>query len=189
MKMSKKENDESLEVSQGLEVSETIVSDDQFDLTVLKKDIENHEREVKNAVNQTIIDKANFQQETENLQQESERLETFQDAIKELLEFIFSFVNRPLERVDVSKFDAKFTDELTEKIMKLVPKDQMDVVQKFVGLGNKSNSAIQVLKIMKFFMFLSQELFKRFDEYNMYRKTHDKPKMKISLPKKDKPEA
>lgn len=180
--MSKKEKVENIEPSNVVELSEIIVSDDEFDLTVLRSDIENAEKEAKNAINQEIIDKATFQQETEKTQ-------TFKESIIEALEFLFSFVNRKLEKRDISKFDIKFIDELTEKILKLIPKDQLVNVEKFLGAGDKSKASVQIFRIVKLLMFISQEIYKRFDEYELYREAQGKPQLKIAFKKKDKTEA
>lgn len=186
--MVKKENIDEIEPSNVVELSETIISDEQFDLTVLKSDIENAEREAKDAISQKIIDQANFQQETEIVQQEAEKIQTFKESLNEALEFLFSFVNRKLEKMDVSKFDTKFIDEFVEKLLKTVPKDQMNVVEKFLGAGDKSKASVQIFRIVKLLMFLSQEVYKRFDEYELYRKTHEKPPLKLAFKKKDKSE-
>jgi len=193
--MVKKEKIESFEVDEVIEPSENIPSDNEFDLSVLKKDLENAEKEAKEAVNRKLIEQANIQQDTENIQQdteniqqETENIQTVNEALKEILEFGFSFVNRRFRKVDVSSFDNKFIDELIEKLMKLIPKDQVKNFHKVIGLTDKTNLSIQLLKIGKFIMFISQELMDRYDEYIVYRDINEMPKLKFQLHKKDKTE-
>ncbi|MHA1292222.1 MAG: hypothetical protein ACTSQJ_06090 [Promethearchaeota archaeon] len=185
--MSKKEKIENLESNENIDLSETIDSVDEFDLSVLKSDIENAEREAKNAINQKIIDQANFQKETENVQQEIEKIQTFKESVMEALEFLFSFVNRKLEKMDVSKFDSEFIEQFTEKFLKIIPKDQMSNVEEFLGAGDKSKASLQIFRVVKFLMFLSKEIYKRIDEYAIYRETHEKQPLKMSF-KKNKTE-
>jgi len=188
LKMVKTENNPNIQPTEVIEVPEIVVSNDQFDLTVLKTDLENAEREAKAAINQNIIDQANIQKDAENLQKNIENFQSINEAFKELLEFGFSFLNKSLEKVDVSTFDSKFIDEFMERLMKVIPKDQVKNFQRIIGLTDKTNTSIQLLKIGKFLMFVIQELYTRFDEYRLYRKLHEKPPLKFQIPKKAKPE-
>jgi len=176
--MVKKENIENTDVVIVSEVSENIADDNQFDLSVLKTDIEKAEKEAKEAIQQELINKANFQKESKILEVQAESIQDFEEEFKDFLEFIFSFLNKYFEKIDVSKLDSEFTSEFTTKLFALIPKEQLDNVKKFIGAGNKTNASKNIFKVMKFIYFISQEIYKRFDEYKLYKKTHNVGKKK-----------
>ena len=168
--MLKKESNVVVSDSEVIDLTENSSSDNEFDLSVLKKDIDNAEKEAKEAINESMINQANLQKDTENIQVETENNLDFSESLVELLEFGFSFLNKKLERVDVSQFDKEFINDFVEKLMKLIPSNQLDKVKNFIGAGNKSNSAKNIFKIFAFLSFISQELYKRFDEYQAFKK-------------------
>ena len=168
--MSKKESLPTLEASNVVDLSESKDSPNEFDLSVLKSDIENQEKEVKEAIQQDLINKANLQKDTEIIPVNAENNADFAESLSGLLEFAFSFLNKKLERVEVSQFDKQFINDFIEKLLKLIPNDQMSKIKNFIGAGNKSNSAKNIFKIFAFLSFISQELYKRFDEYQAFKK-------------------
>ena len=175
--MSRKDNKETENDSEVLEVSEIIEPSDEFDLSVLKSDINNAEKKLKDSINQRLIDQANEQKDDENFQEKNEKIQSFDEVVVEFLEFLFSFVNRKLDKMDVSKFDNKFANDLVEKLMPVISKDQMNKLLEYVGAGNKFDSSKRLFRISKLLMFISQEIFSRYDEYNAYREAHGKSKL------------
>ena len=168
--MSKKESLPTLEASNVVDLTESKETENEFDLSVLKDDIEHQAKEAKEAIQQGLINQANLQKDAEIIPETAESNADFAESLEGLLEFAFSFLNKKLERVDVSQFDKNFINDFVEKLMKLIPNDQMDKIKKFIGAGNKSNSAKNVFKIFAFLSFISQELYKRYDEYQTYKK-------------------
>lgn len=176
--MVKKEKSDMIEVAEIIEPSENIASDNEFDLSVLKSDIENAEKEAKEAIQKKLIEQADFQKDTENIQEEAETLESFEEILKEFLEFLFEFPNKYFEKKDISKLDTDFTNDFTDKLIAIIPKNQMEVVKKFIGAGSKAGAAKRLFRISRFIMFVSKELYKRYDEYTEWKKTHKTDKAK-----------
>lgn len=183
--MSKKDKTEVVDDSEPLEVSEIIQPDGEFDLSVLKSDIENAEREAKDLLQQELIDKADFQRDSENFQEKSEKSQEFDDWLIEFLEFLCSFVNRKLEKIDVSRLDKEFITGFVEKLRKILPKEYIDKIQTVLDTEGKIDSSKRLIRVAKFIMFVSQEVYKRIDEYALYREVQGKGKLFSKIKTKD----
>lgn len=175
--MPKKENTEVVDDNEPLEISEIIEPDNEFDLSVLKSDIENAEREAKELLQQELIDRADFQKDSENFQEKNGEPQDFDDWLIEFLEFLFSFVNRSLEKLDVSKLDKEFITEFVENLRKILPKGYIDKIQSVLDTEGKVDSSKRLFRIAKFIMFISREIYKRYDEYSLYREVQGKGKL------------
>lgn len=176
--MVRKDNSENIEPSEALEISEVIEPADNFDISVLKNDIENAEKEAKEAVQDRLIKQADFQKESENLQVETEKVQDFKETLTELLEMVFTPINKSFEKKDISKLDNEFIDKLIDKLMKLIPKEKLHIVEKFIGAGGNAGSSLQILRIFRFISFMFKEIYNRFDEWQVYSKAHDTGKQK-----------
>ena len=184
--MPKKVNNENIEGSNELEVDEIIEPTNEFDLSVLKSDFEKAEKQAKEAFQDDLIRKADSQEKTEyteTVQDEQEKIQDFKETLIELLEMVLIPINKSFEKKDVSQFDAKFIDKLVDKIIKLVPKNKLQIVEQFLGAGNKANSSLQILRIFRFISFVFKESYTRFDEWQVYKETHSTGKEKQLLDK------
>jgi len=175
--MSKKVSKKEVEGAEPLEIDEIIEPKDEFDLSILQSDIAEAEKERQELIKQQIMDQANFQKESENFREKTEKAQSFNDWLVEFIEFLFSFVNRKLAKVDVSKFDNEFVSEFVDKLTGVVPKDRIREFEAIISVEGKMDSTKRLFRISKLIMFISQEIYERWDQYVMYRKVHDKGKL------------
>ncbi|GAH57645.1 unnamed protein product, partial [marine sediment metagenome] len=89
--MSKKVSKEVIEGTKPLEIDEIIEPKDEFDLSALKSDIANAEKERQELIQEKLIKQADFQKESENFQEKTEKAQNFNEWLVEFLEFLFSF--------------------------------------------------------------------------------------------------
>lgn len=181
--MPKKENSENLEGSKFLEVDQIIDPSDEFDLSVLKSDFENAEKEAKETIQENMIEKADFQKDAENLQDEKEMIDDFKEMVIEILEMVFAPINRSFRKKDIDKLDNKFIEKFTDKLIRIIPKDKIDKMEAFIGISDKASKAKTYLRIVRFITFVFKEVFTRFDQYELYRETHETGKTKKLIDK------
>lgn len=164
---------------------DSLPNDDEFDLSVLEADIKEAEKEAKDQYTQRLIEQANIQKEKENLPEAQETPQDFKENLRELLDFMFSFINDELQKYDVSSFDASFIDQFIEKLIDVFPKETMARLQNVIKIGNKSKAGIKLMKAFKFISFITKEAYKRVDEYRVFKKVHKVDEQQKLLEKRD----
>ena len=171
--MVKKESISEQEKKEAIELTENIPNSNEFDLEVLKIDIENQQDEIKELRNQELIDKANFQKTAETEKVETEKFQDFNEGIQEILQFIFRFVNNPLKKIGITPFDKAFIQDLIERFTDMLPKEAMVKIKQTLGAGVETKAGFRLMKVFKFLTFITEALFSRIDEYKEYKKVQE----------------
>ena len=166
--MVRKESLESLEGKEVVEITENGSNDNEFDLSVLKVDIENQEKEAQNLRNQELIKKADLQKTSETEQESTEKIQDINEIFQEVMEFILEFVNKPLKKIGITTFDEKFIEKFIKRLMDVIPKDIVSKIKDSVNVSKSGKHGIRLIKVFKFITFITKEMSKRYDEYMVY---------------------